>query len=637
MLPEKDKGRIEGLNEKLNSRTRYHSPVDSREPVSESGDTAPEAWQSTPIDEMLLSERRRAEPYPLIKKIFLVASLFCVCAIIAAVLLYIKGDNFISTKNVDISVEGPVSISAGSPVELHVTVKNGNNGTLSNVHLNITYPNGTRNADNPTQELLHTKEVIDVLGSGEKMVKPERAIFLGAEGDVKEVRITVDYKVGGSNATFTKEKLFELTIGSAPVSLTVSHPDTVTSGKPFTATVSVVANSEEPLKNIILRAEYPYGWTQSGSSPAPTGSDKNVWVLGDLSPGGKKVVSLSGTLIGEDNEERTFRFFVGSGSGGGSTFDTSLSSDSVVIAINRPSLDLGVKLNGDSSAVYSAPAGQPIHMVIDFKNNLSSNLISPQIEVKLSGASLDRNKVDPGSIGFYDSNQSRVVWNQSNDSDLSNLAPGKEGSVSLNLASISAPTAGSNNQKIDLVVTLSGLEQGKSQVSVSESRTVKIASEVSLSSKSLYSRGPFTNIGPIPPRAETGTTYTIELDLGNTQNDVGGSRVTGTLGANVTWLGEISPKDDAITYDATTKTVTWDAGTLASGAGFSSPARQAFFRVSLTPSLGQVGAVPVLFSNIVFSGTDGFTHLPVKVTNAAVTTRISSDPRYVQGDETVVK
>ncbi len=170
----------------------------------------------------------------------------------------------------------------------------------------------------------------------------------------------------------------------------------------------------------------------------------------------------------------------------------------------------------------------------------------------------------------------------------------------------------------------------------SASQTVKISSAVNLAGKALYSRGPFKNTGPLPPKAEATTTYTIIFDLGNTQNDVGHALLTARLGPNVSFLSG-GTSGDVVSYDASSNTVMWNVDTLASGAGFSKPLREAVFQVALKPSIGQIGAVPTLVSGISFSGTDTFANLPVTATIPIITTRLSSDAAFVQGDDTVVK
>jgi hypothetical protein len=158
-----------------------------------------------------------------------------------------------------------------------------------------------------------------------------------------------------------------------------------------------------------------------------------------------------------------------------------------------------------------------------------------------------------------------------------------------------------------------------------------------LTGRSLYSRGPFKNTGPIPPHAEEVTTYTVVLNARNTQNDISNGKVTAQLGSNVMWLGKVSPSTETVSYDELKKTIIWDIGTLPSGSGFDAVAREVNVQLSLTPSIGQVGNSPILLTNILFSGKDAFTQAEVTSSADPVTTKISTDPTYVQGDELVTK
>lgn len=633
------KGRIERLNERLDSRTRYTEPKDAPQPIVGAASSAEAVaepspgWDSPPIDDYLTAERRRPESYPLMKKIFIISILFAVCASGAAALIYFKGDNFISTKNLDIEVNAPVNISAGSPVDMQITITNKNNAAISDVNMTAIFPDGTKSvADGQNADLPSVHETVDSLGSGEKKNIPIQAAFFGAEGEVETVRISVTYQVGGSNATFTKEKSVDLTIGSAPVSVTVTRPEVVTSGEPFTLTWNVTSNSEETLNNIAFKAEYPYGFSVSSASPKANDSDQSIWLLGDLAPGQKQNISIKGVLLGQNQDQRTLRYMVGVGDAGG--VKTILSADSAILTLNRPAVDLTTSLNGDTDADYVAPAGKPIQVSINFKNNLTSNFLNPELRVTLSGSALDRSSVVPQDGGFYNSTANAVVWNNGN-SNLKTLSPGDSGSVTLTFNTLTNLPPNVLNPKVDLSFSLTGKEQDSGNSDqISDTRTVKVASAVVLDSKSLYSKGPFENTGPIPPKAENETTYTIALSLTNTQNDILNGEVTGLLGPNVKWLGS---EDPSITYDDKTNTVSWEVGTLNSGVGFSSPVDQANFKVSLTPSLGQVGGVPALITNLAFEGLDSFTKSNIRLSNPDVTTRISSDPTYVQGDETVVK
>ena len=640
-VPEnRGKSRLERMGEKLYSRTKYHDPMDNRESINPvEAENAPNEWDSPKIDELLARESVSQDHHPIIKKMFYISLIFSVCAALAASLIYFNGDNFISTKNLDIEIDGPINVAAGTIADLEISIVNKNNASLDKLTLSISYPDGTRSADDANDGQTNVVEELEELGPGKRVTKNDRVVFLGVEGEVKEVVVSVEYGVKGSNATFTKEKSFEITMGSSPVTVSVSKPAKVDSGDEFITTVTITSNSNEKLDNLLLRGEFPYGWKFVNANPLPTNKEKTLWSIGTLLPKDKKTVTLRGTLLGEDGEERTFRYFVGVGEGQATKIDTNLYSDSISVTIERPTIDLEVKLNGEASEEYIAPAGKKILARINFKNNLTETLENPVVEVRLSGGALDKNKLAIQDGGVYNPVTNSIVWDGSSSGDIEDLAPGDSSNLTFEFVSLEVLPLGSANQRIDLNITLTGKPENSNLDSkVSLTRSVKIASEIVLSAKSLYARGPIENRGPIPPKAETETTYTITLNISNTRNDIDNVKVVGQLGPNVEWAEEVAPASDSgFSYNATTRMVSWEIGKLFSGSGFSSPGKEVSFKVSLIPSLGQVGGVPVLVSNIALTGFDSFTTSEVRISHPSVTTRISSDPTYVQGDEIVVK
>lgn len=621
--------KLEELNENLYSRSHYQDPEDVRHPLKESDEQDVEReWKSESLDDMLKSERRRKEPATFMKKLFILAVIFFICTVGVGAYIFFGGANFVSSKNVDISVLGPTSVSAGNPVELSVTVTNKNNAKLASASLTIQYPTGTRSADDPTQELTFERIPIGSLSAGGEVTKNIKAVFYGQKGDLQDIKLEVQYTVQGSTATFYKDKTYELAIGDSPVTMKVTGPGTTSSGDSFTTTISVSANSSDTMKNVMVRAEYPYGFTASDSTPSPVSND-NVWSLGDFAPGETKTVTLRGQLIGEDQEERSFRFYVGVSDPGSNNFNTTLYSQLQTIAISKPSVGLNLALNGDSSSTYVAPAGRAVNAVLRYQNNLPGKVINPRIVVALSGPALDRGSVQALSGGFYDSGSNSITWTPEN----SELVPGDSGQVNFSVASLAS---GASGKTITLVATVTGRDQNGNNVKVSDSKTIKISSSVNLTSKVLYSRGPFANNGALPPKAEATTTYSVVWDLGNTENDITGGKITARLGQNVTWTGKANPAGD-VAYDPEQNLVTWNVGDLSSGTGFSSAGKEAVFQVAFKPSISQIGSVPQLITGATFSGTDSFTDSAVTVTNSALTTRLSNDPKFVQGDEVVVK
>ena len=94
-MEEKGKGKIEGLNDTLYSRTRYRNPLDKRSPVKEfeSPDVG-DKWQTPELDEMLKHERIPPKISLFMKKIFIFALLFFLAAIGVAVFVFLGGTKF---------------------------------------------------------------------------------------------------------------------------------------------------------------------------------------------------------------------------------------------------------------------------------------------------------------------------------------------------------------------------------------------------------------------------------------------------------------------------------------------------------------------------------------------------------------
>jgi len=631
-----DEGKINDLEEKLYSRTRYKVPSDARSPVSGKEPTSSESnWNTPALDDILKHERISPSMNPFMKKVFISSLVFFVLALIIAGLVFTGGLNFVSSKNVDINVLGPSMVSAGEPLDLGISISNENNADLEVSSLSIQYPPGARSPEDSADVLTYERIDLGEIGAGAEAVHNTRLVLLGSVGEVKEVKFSVEYTVKGSNATFHKDKIFEVTIGDAPISIEVDSPTSIVSGENFTTKVTISLNSEEILKNVVMKAEYPYGFTPTAET------DNNIWILGDLSPGDKRTISVTGRLVGENEEERTFRFYVGVSDSG--SIDPSpkvvIASLLNTVAINRPSVGLSMTFNGESSSPYLAPAARNVSMNIRFQNNLPDKLLNPRLEATISGPAIDVSSIRVGENGMYDHGTSKISWNLINNSGVSELLPGESGRVSISFSSLPASVLSQGINDITLTLSLSGIPVGtlSTPVTVREVGVVRISSQVSLSSKVLRSLGSFVNYGPIPPKVGNDTSYTIVFNVVNTQNNLTGVKVTAKLAKNVGGFAMAGFTTENVTHDSLTGDITWDIGDLPSGTGFSSSAKELSFQVVLTPLANQVGTAPALIQNIVLTGRDTVTGDTVTVPNAPLTTRLSSDPSFIQGDDIVVK
>ncbi|MEK7645365.1 MAG: hypothetical protein AAB391_03570 [Patescibacteria group bacterium] len=645
MKPSFDKGRIENAKRKLDSRLvqdiqEVEPSLAKDEALSVRHDWGTQQAGGSPVAPMALFPQQHAS----VPKKILIASVafFIVAAGISATLIF-GGHNNISSDNIGIEISGPITVDGGKELALEVTVSNNNKIDLQLADLRIVFPEGTRKADNLGEELKRLTDPIGDLAAGQSVKKQVRSVLFGQQNEKKQILFEVEYRVAGSNAIFTKDKTLDVIVTSSPVSLTVSSLKEVNSKQDLEFTIDLVSNSSQILKGVIVRGDYGFGFTYTGADPKPF-LGQNVWRIGDLQPGEKRSIRVRGRLEGQDGEDRAFHFSVGvQGAGDPKTMQPEFLSVAQTVSIKKPFVSLDLTLDGSSGQLLAATAGRPVRGEIAWANNLPTKVRNVKVVLKLSGMLIDKSSVKV-TDGFYNSVDNTIVWDQKNTKAFIEMSPGDAGQLTFSFASI-AQDIGALDQFKNAEISLEVGVQGSRTDGVDASevlatpvtKKVRFASDLAALARSTRSVGVFSNTGPIPPKAETQSTYTIIWSLTNTTNTIDGVQAVATIPSYVTWLGNVNPPSENVAFDSTTGTITWSVGEVKSGVGFSSAPRQLQFQVSLVPSVSQVGSAPVLVNDLMVQGTDRYTGTPLQVSRPAVTTRINSDPTYVNGSETVVQ
>ncbi|MDE2038230.1 MAG: hypothetical protein KGI69_03360 [Patescibacteria group bacterium] len=640
-----DDNRIEDLKRSMYSRTapdvrtrrklRFTAPTDD---VKRDWEHPPEEGDAPAEPERLYEDHSMS----FFTKLLIGSAIFCLAAVGIGAYLFFNGANLISANNINIAISGPVSIPGGSPVTLAITVTNKNSVELELADLEVDFPAGATDPADTTKSLQTYQKLLGTIAPGASVTEKVSAIIFGQENLQKVIAAKVTYGIKGSSSVFTKEQTYDVLINSSPVTLSVSSFNQITSGQPFDITVDVKSNSQDTLKNVLLKATYPFGYSFSSASLPPL-SDNATWAIGDMPPGSDRTVVIHGALAGSDSDLRAFHFTVGARS----------SSDPLVVAtpymdaeqditIEKPFVSFATTINNNSvSGPYSATFGKPLLVSMHWTNNLPEALTNAAITVHLSGSAYDPSQVSAGSA-YFRSSTNDIIWNQQNDSDLASVPAGASGDIAFSITP--ADTGSALHQIVDPEVDMAASvsadrtsESGVPQQTAPVTSVVKISSNVTLSGRIERSQGPFANAGPVPPVADQKTTYTVVWTVDNTSSAVGSAVVTATLPPYVSWLDAVSPSTENVTYDKNSGTVTWDLGTIDTYTLSSSQRRQASFQVAFLPSVDQVGTEPTLVNQAVLTAVDNWTGATLQSSQGFLTTSFSTDPAFVQGDQIVTK
>lgn len=632
--------RLEELKSKLfskNYQTRTEHRGEFSHPLRK---VVPDSWRTEEKAESNGSGKFFMKT-SIFKKFFVFSAVFFVLALGYASYFFLAGGNTVSNDNIDLSILGNNFTAGGEDLSLVVNITNRNSSALDLVDLVVEYPKGSVLEDDSVSGTERLRESLGTIPAGAVRNENFRLVLFGEQGSVRPVKISLEYRVAGSNAIFVKEKIFNVSINSTPMNLILDAPTTASPNQDIELKVKTILNATRPVPKVLIRLDYPVGFSFVKAAPAPSFGN-NVWDLGDFAPGAEREISITGRMTDVfDGEEKTFRVSSGSQSPTDkSAIEVVFNSIKSSILIEKPFVEANLYINGATGKEHTVDAKTQVNVEVRYLNNLDTRIDDLQIEAKLSGNAFNRKTV-AAQQGFYNSSNDSVVWNKSSKSQLRGVDPGDSGSVTFSFFPLSlySATGGMlSNPSVNIEVNVSGRQSAEgfdNELENSSSALVKIISDAGFSAKAFYYSGPFTNTGPIPPKVEQSTTYTVIWTLSNTANGISKARVNATLPPWVSFVGTFSPAEESLTYNSSTKEVVWNADRIPRGAGITGAARSVAFQISLSPSLSQVGTLPTIINDAILTGHDDFANVDIKATRSRLNTRLDSDT-VLPGDGGVV-
>ena len=636
--------RIEELKGKLFSKN-YQIKAEHRDKFTHREDTkVPDSWQTE--EEEIVDYGEKFFMKTSIFKNFLIFSVgFFVLALLYASYVLFAGSNTVSNDNIDILISGNSFTAGSEELSMIVGIANKNNLPLDLVDLIVEYPkNPSTGGDDSSLGTERFRESLGTIPAGALRNENIKVVLFGEQGTVIPVKVSMEYRVEGSNAIFVKEKIHDVVINSTPLNILVDAPDTVSPNQDITLKVKVSLNATKPAPKMLLRIEYPVGFQFTSSTPSPSLSN-NVWTLGDLAPGSEHNITITGRMLDVfDGEEKTFRVSGGSQSSGEkSAIDVVFNSMIHTVLVKKPFIETRFLVNGIYQREYAVNATSLINGEIEWTNNLDTKVNDLEIRAKISGNAVNRKTINPQQ-GFYNSSEDVITWDRNSRSKFREIDPGESGSVIFSVSPLSLFSADRgllSDPSINIEISISGKQSlegyATSELNGSESSKIKIISDVSFTPKALYYSGPFTNSGPIPPEVEKETTYTITWTLSNTANNISKASLRSTIPSWVRFVGPISPSSENLVYNASTREITWNIGRIPKGTSITQAGKSVSFQIAFKPSLSQVGTTPVILNESVLTGHDDFANVDVKVTKTSLRTTLDNNPPFPGGGGIVVE
>ncbi|MDP3988826.1 MAG: hypothetical protein Q8P93_01165 [bacterium] len=548
----------------------------------------------------------------------------------------------VSPDNVEITVQGPVSIAAGEELALQVMIQNNNPVAIEVADLIVTYPVGARRADeNRSVIVKDDRDFVGTLVPGQAISRTIRTVLFGNTDQEQEFGLTLEYRSQGSNAILETRKSYSLPLSAAPVSLALELPETLSADQDFEGLVRVRTNSKTTLENVRVSISYPPGFVFYDADPQPS-SGQRTFDLGNLAPGTERTILFNGSLLGQDNELKTFTVTVGGAGGDSTTIGVPFNSTLSTITMVRPSLSGVLVINGstgsDPAVLFS---NQNVEGTLVITNNHSERVIDLSAAIRIAGEALDPSSVQ-ASDGFFRSTDRIIIWDVGSDTFPTVIDPGESLQLpfTFRLVSPAMRVNLANARQITLDVSVQGRlatpDQQFAELSVTSERDIRISSDFAITGNIVHFIGPLQNTGLIPPQVNQPTTYTVLWAITNGTNDIRDARVIAKLPQYASFVGAVSPSGETVRFNSETNEAIWDAGIVRAGTGISRPVREVAFQIQVVPSAPQVGQVLTVIGDATLRGNDTFTNRILESTTRSLTTILTTDPDYQDGMQSVV-
>jgi len=553
------------------------------------------------------------------------------------------GRSSFQVSKVGLNIKAQDEISSGEEIVLTIEYQNNNRVALNDVHLTLNYPQGVFSSDG--KQIFQDTHSIGTIGKKSGGKEEFKVRLVGEKGESKNISAKLNYKPQNISSHFENSNSSKVEINKILISINIEASEKAVAGQPVNYLIEYENKTDDDIYDLRIKLEYPSDFQFKSAEPAPKSqNENNLWEISALKANEKRSINLTGVLSGQEMENKVLK-----GAIGRIENDNFLQySQSEAITQISPAPILLLINIGETDTECKANAGQELSYKISFKNNTDVALRELILKAYLKDSVFNVKEIDLNNKGFFDSRNNVITWSGADVKELGLLGPNQSGEVRFSVP-IKKPLPIFNfndkNFKANVIAEIQTLtipaKFAGTELKFEKELDCKINSQLNLATKVYYyepSPGIY-NTGPIPPKVDKLTTYTVHWIVTNTSNDLDAVQIKTVLPQGISWTNYQINKSNKgqVSYNERTKEVVWDVGRIAAGVGITMSAYELIFQIGLTPSINQVGQSPVLVNESTAEGKDLFTANNLNSITFPVDTSVPDDTRMGSSGEEVVE
>ncbi|MBI4034196.1 MAG: hypothetical protein HY378_01455 [Candidatus Brennerbacteria bacterium] len=564
---------------------------------------------------------KKTEEMPLwFRRLLLAVLLLFILVILGTAAFFINF--FASGGDVIIEVSGPAEVLKGVPFEVEVNIVNETDSRAQGAELAFFPSDGIKHLGNLGSDGVFTEQIGD-LGEGSIAKRTYRLLSVG--GEEEEVVFNLSYS--SAHRRFGTEKTWKVRVAGSAVRLEVEKPEQILPGSVFELDIRYENTSNFDLPEAVLELEYPTSFRFVSASLSPD-SLNNRWRLGELRSGSSGNLQIRGTL--ESGEASSFVLpVVFSGRFLGEDFPIAEEN----VELNASPSPVGLEISVNRRSDYVARVGDRLTYTIRYDNSSGIALSDVVIRAELLGELYDF--LTLSSNGNVNTLSRTVTWDVSRIPALRLLGAGSAGEMSLEIKlKDQFPITRLNDKnfslrfRVELTSPSVPYYLAASETRAERTLETKVAGLVRVDAKAFYrdALSKIVNGGPMPPKVNEETEYTVHWLVVNYATDVSDAVVRASLPPNVRWTGIVKSNTDSVPlYEPQTNEVVWTIGKIRATKGVLDEPLAAVFQIAATPVSSDLGNFKELLSLTTLRALDDFTGLEVIGSDVAINSSLPDD------------
>ena len=538
---------------------------------------------------------------------------------------------------VGLSIEAPEEITSGDEVVFSVKYRNATRVPLTDAELFFRYPDGAVPFGNPDQRIESFS--IGTVGPLSAGTHEFRAYLIAQKGSTLQAGAELAYKSVGVSS-FRKTVDVSVYVANIPFLLNFTVPQKAVSGERITYFLKYINLGRRAYPGTFIRLRYPDGFAYLSAEPAPTEGQQS-WDIGEVAERGEGLLTIQGMLTGNEGDTRKVRAEIGF-MRGEKFFAYTESSFETVIAPSP--LSVAIEITEPLSGISNL--GGRVLGRIRYKNNTDVPIKDVVVKAEFSGEMFKKRSI-AAERGFFDSARNTMLWTPANVKELLFLDPGREYALLFQAALADAfpiQQAQDTNFTARITATIESINAppylALNKITSTAFADIKMETVPLFTSQGFYydDVSGIVNSGPIPPKVDTQTLYTVHWRIAVPANDLENVEARATLPTGVTPTGQTRSfyVDSVPSFNEITGEVAWFIPRVPANTGITSPAYEAVFQIALTPSLTQLGQTVELIRESQLVAVDAFTGRAVGVRSQLIRTNLPDDPQMAHGSGAVV-